>query len=124
MEEDICDDVSDEGLVSKIKNLYNSTPTRQINQLINRQRTGINIFPKKTYKWPTDKMLNIREIQNKTTMRYQLTHSHLSEWLKLMTWETTGATEDVGEGEHSSPVFGNAIWCSHSGKQYEQFSES
>ena len=59
--------------------------------------------------------LIIREIQIKTTMRY---HPHQSKWLKLTTQETTGIGKDVGKGEPSCTVGGNANWCSHSGKQY------
>ena len=44
--------------------------------------------------------------------------SHLSEWLKSTTQETTGVGEDVEKGEPSGTVGGNANWCSHSGKQY------
>ena len=45
------------------------------NPIKNEQRTCIDIFPKKTYKWPTDNMkrcsisLIVREIQIKTTMK-------------------------------------------------------
>jgi len=50
--------------------------------------------------------------------------SHLSEWLKSTTQETTGIDEDVEKGEPSCPVGGNANWCSHSGKQYGGSSKS
>ena len=59
--------------------------------------------------------LIIREIQIKTTMRYNL---HQSEWHTL----TTQATTDVGEDAEKEDLFctagGNTNWCSHSGKQY------
>ena len=52
------------------------------------------------------------------------TTSHLSEWLKLTTQETTGVGEDVEKGEPSHSVAGNANWCSHCGKQYGGSSKS
>ena len=59
-----------------------------------------------------------REIQIKTTMRYSDT------WLKINNMETTGVGKDVERGESSYTVGGNANWCSHSGKQYEDSSKS
>jgi len=44
--------------------------------------------------------------------------SHLSEWLKSTTQETTGVGEDVEEEEPLYTVGENANWCSHCGKQY------
>ena len=36
-----------------VKNLYNSTPLKQIIQLKNGQKTQTDISPKKTSRWPT-----------------------------------------------------------------------
>ena len=44
--------------------------------------------------------------------------SHLSEWLKSTTQETTSIGEVVGEKERLHTIGGNAKWCSHYGKQY------
>ena len=53
MGEVFAKNMSDKGLVSKIyKELYNSTNT-QNNVNKNGQRTQIDIFLKKTYRWPT-----------------------------------------------------------------------
>ena len=53
-EEIFAKDILEKGLVSKIKNLTNSTPKKQITQLINGQKTWIDGFPKKTSRWLTD----------------------------------------------------------------------
>ena len=50
--------------------------------------------------------------------------SHLSEWLKLTTQETTNVGEDAKKGEHFGTVGGNVNWCSYSGKQYGNSSKS
>jgi len=46
------------------------------------------------------------------------------EWLKSTTQKTTGVNKDVGKGEPSCTIGGNANWYSHSGKQYGGSSES
>jgi len=50
-------------------------------------------------------------MQIKTTMTYPV--SHLSEWLKSTTQETTGAGENVEKKEPWCTVGGNANWCNH-----------
>ena len=49
--------------------------------------------------------------------------SHLSEWLKSTTQETTLVGEDV-ETKKPSCTGGNANWCTHCGKQYGDSSKS
>ena len=44
--------------------------------------------------------------------------SHLSEWLKLTTQETTDVGEYVEKGEHFCTAGENVNWCGHPGKQY------
>ena len=44
--------------------------------------------------------------------------SHLSEWLKSTTQQTTGVGKDAEKGEHFCTGGGNGNWCSNSGKQY------
>ena len=58
--------------------------------------------------------LAIREIQIKTTLRYQLRPHRMA---KISKTGTTCVGEDVEKGEPSSTVGGNASWCSHFGKQ-------
>ena len=50
----------------------------------------------------TDHPGNTSENNNK------ITTSHLSEWIKLTTHETTDVGKDVEKGEHSYTVSGNA----------------
>ena len=59
--------------------------------------------------------LIIKEIQMKTTMRYNLTTVIM---LKLTTQEKTDVGKDVEKGQPLCSAGGNAIWCSHSGDQY------
>ena len=47
----LTNDISDKELITKIHNLYTSTPKKlQIIQFKNGQRTRIDLYPKKTYK--------------------------------------------------------------------------
>ena len=48
---------------------------------------------------------------------------HLSEWLPSINQQTS-ASEDVEKGEPFCTVGGNADWCSHCGKQYEDTSKN
>ena len=43
--------------------------------------------------------------------------SHLSEWLKSKTWETTSVGKDAEKKAPLCTVGGNASWCSHWGIQ-------
>ena len=63
-------------------------------------------------------MLNVREMQIKTTMG-----SHLTEWLSSINQQTS-VGEDVENGEPFCTVGGNADWCNHCGKQYGDTSEN
>ena len=50
-----ANDISDKGLASKLyKDISNSTPPKKIIQSRNGQKTRIDIFPKKTSRWPID----------------------------------------------------------------------
>ena len=79
--ENIFADISSKGLIPKMyKELtkLNTKKTQQTTQLKNGQRTWIDISPKRTYGWSIDMKrwsmsLITREMQVKTTMRYQLT---------------------------------------------------
>ena len=52
------------------------------------------------------------------------TMSHLWEWLKLTTQETTDVDMDGEKREPVCTVGGNANWHSHSGEQYGSSSKS
>ena len=64
-------------------NSYNWTPKN--NLIKNGQRAWINIYPKKTYKWPIDPWIDAQHHLSpkkcKSTPQWDTT-SHLSEWLK------------------------------------------
>ena len=60
------------------------------------------------------KLLIIREVQMKTTMRY---YSHWSEWPSSKSLQTKSAGEDVEEREASYTAGWNVNWGSHYGEQ-------
>ena len=65
-------------------------------------------------------LLIIREMQIKTTIRYNL---YLSGCLSLKRTQITNIGEDVEKGEPSCLLGGNVNWCSHCGKQFGGFSK-
>ena len=72
-----ANDISDKGLVSKIYKEVIKLNTQETTLWRNEQKTWIDTFPKKTYRWlrrmeRCSSSLIIRDIQIKTTMRYHL----------------------------------------------------
>ena len=59
--------------------------------------------------------LIIREMQIKTTMRYQVT---LVRMAIIKSLQVTNAGEGMKKREPSYTVGGNVNWCNHYGKQY------
>ena len=86
------------------------------------QRTWIEIFLKKTYRWPTGTWkdalpsLIIREIQIKATVSYHLTPVRMAIIKKIRNNKWWGCQE-----KRMSPLYtvvGNVNWYSQCGKQY------
>ena len=78
-------------------------------------------FFRNTCRWPKDTWKDAQHQSSSGKYESKLqwdTISYLSEWLKLATQETTDVGKDAEKGEPSYTVGGNAIWYSHSGKQY------
>ena len=77
--------------------LQPNSKNTQIIQLKNGQKTWTDISPKKTYRWPTDTWKDVQHHSSsgkiKSKPEWDIT-SHLSEWLKSKTQETT-VGEDV-----------------------------
>ena len=62
------------------------------------------------------KILNIREMQMKTMMRYHLAPVRMA---KINNAGNNRCWQGCREREPSYTVGGNASWCNHSGEQYE-----
>ena len=92
-----------------------------ISGFLNGQNTSIDIFPKKTYKWPTgtwkrySALLITREMKMKTTMRYHLTPVRMP--INKKTWDNKCWWE-YAEKRNLGIAGRNVNWCSHCGKQY------
>ena len=86
----------------------------------NGQKTWIDTSPKKTSRWLTHTWKTAQHHSSSgkyTSKPHWDTTTHLSEWLKLTTQETTDVSADAEKKEHICTVR-NANWCSHSEKQY------
>ena len=92
-----------------IKN--SSTLKKQIIMSKNGQKTWTNNSPKKISRWPTDRWKDVQQYSSsgkyKSKILWDIT-SHLSEWLKSTTQETTGVGENV-EKKESSCIFGGNV---------------
>ena len=119
-------DISAKRLVSKIEKELTklNTPKTPSNPIKNGKKTWIDLFPKKTHRWPTDSWKDHSSSGKcKSKLQWDIT-SHISEWLISTTQETTGVGEDMEKKEPSRTVGGNANRCSHCGKWYGGSSKS
>ena len=115
--------MTDKGLISKIcKKLIQLNIKKQIIQFKNGQTfIWIDIFPKETYREPTDtwknaqKSQNIRKTQIKTTIRYHITCVRMAVIKKT----NNKCWQGCGEKESSCIVGENVNWYNHYWKQYD-----
>ena len=117
----IANETTDEGLISKIHKQLIQLNTRKTNNPIKEWEKDLNrhfskeviqIANKHTKRYST--LFTIREMQIKTTMRYQLTLARMTIIKKL----TINAGEVVEKREHSCTEGGNIDWYNRYGRQY------
>ena len=117
--------ISHKGLIAKIFKLLQlyskKQKTKQKTDFKNGQRNWIDIFPKKTYRWPTGIWKSAWHYQASWKCKSKPTWgitSHLLEKLSSRRQETTSTGEDVEKRKTLCTVAGNVNWCSHYEKQY------
>ena len=72
-----------------------------------------------------EEMLNIINHQGNASQNHtEISPLHLSDWLSSKRIQTINVGKDVEKREPSYTVGGNVNWCSHYGKQYEDFSKN
>ena len=117
MGENISNEVTGKGLISKTYKHLLQLNTKKTNNPIKKCAEDLNSCPKKTYRWPKThenifNSLTFREIQIKTTMRYHFTPARMA----IIKMSTKNKCQR-GCGEKEKTVGGNVNWYKHYGKQ-------
>ena len=131
MGEDTWNHISNKRLIFKIHkeriqlNKNNSNNKNQTIQFKNERRIWIDIFPKKTYRWPKGTWKDVQHhwssSQVKSTMRYYFTSVRMALIKKVRKnkcWWRCGKREPL------CTVGRNVNWCSHDVKQYRHSSKN
>ena len=92
------------------------------NPVKNAQTTWIDIFLRKTYRWPTDTWKHAQHHWLSVKCKWGIT-SWLSEWLLSERSQITSAGEDDKKWQLLYTTGGNVNWYSHYGKRHGGFSK-
>ena len=110
------------GLMSKYKEYSQLNIKNANNPIKNGQTTWIDIFLRKTPRWPMDTWKDAQHHRLSVKCKWGVT-SYLSEWLLSKRSQITSAGEGEQKRQLLCTIGRNVNWYSHYGKQHGGFSK-